>query len=114
MTRFSSTTLLVLAFLLFISPGRQPVLASPGADFYDEPGVRLLNQPLSEYRARRQKLMSEIKDGIVVILGNVEEPDGEARYRQNNWMAYLTGVRTPGAALIGRRTRDRFHPAARS
>jgi Xaa-Pro aminopeptidase len=101
MTRFSSTTRLVLAFLLFISFGRQPVCAAPGTDFYDEPGVRLLNQPVSEYRGRRQKLMSEIKDGIVVILGNVEEDDDSgARYRQNNWMAYLTGVRTPGAALM--------------
>jgi len=72
-----------------------------GADFYDEPGVRLLNQPVSDYRARRQRLLSEIKDGVVVILGNVEEDAGvEARYRQNNWMAYLTGVRTPEAALM--------------
>jgi Xaa-Pro aminopeptidase len=75
--------------------------AAPVADFYDEPGVRLLNQPVSEYRARRQKLMEEIKDGVVVILGNVEEDMGvEMRYRQSNWMAYLTGVRTPGAALM--------------
>jgi len=72
-----------------------------GADFYDEPGVRLLNQPIGDYRARRQRLLSEIKDGVVVILGNVEEGAGvEARYRQNNWMAYLTGVRTPQAALM--------------
>lgn len=72
-----------------------------GADFYDEPGVRLLNQPMGDYRARRQRLLSEIKDGVVVILGNVEEDAGvEARYRQNNWMAYLTGVRTPEAALM--------------
>jgi len=72
-----------------------------GADFYDEPGVRLLNQSIGEYRVRRQKLLSEIKDGVVVILGNVEEGAGvEARYRQNNWMAYLTGVRTPEAALM--------------
>jgi Xaa-Pro aminopeptidase len=75
--------------------------AAGAADYWDEPGVRLLNQPLSEYRARRQKLMSEIKDGVVVILGNVEEDAGiEARYRQNNWMAYLTGVRTPGSAVM--------------
>lgn len=77
------------------------VFAAPDKDYWDEPGVRLLNQPLSEYRARRQKLMSEIKDGVVVILGNVEEDAGvEARYRQNNWMAYLTGVRTPGSAVM--------------
>jgi Xaa-Pro aminopeptidase len=75
--------------------------AASAGDFYDEPGVRLLNQPVAEYRARRQKLMSEIKDGVVVVLGNVEEDGGiEARYRQNNWMAYLTGVRTPGASLL--------------
>jgi Xaa-Pro aminopeptidase len=80
--------------------GRDPRAKTAFADFYDEPGIRLLNQPITEYRERRQKLMSEIKDGIVVILGNVEEDAGvEARYRQNNWMAYMTGVRTPCAAL---------------
>jgi Xaa-Pro aminopeptidase len=75
--------------------------AATAADFWDEPGVRLLNQPIAEYRARRQKLMEQVKDGVVVILGNVEESAGvEARYRQNNWMAYLTGVRTPGSAVL--------------
>jgi Xaa-Pro aminopeptidase len=71
------------------------------SDFYDEPGTRLLNQPVTEYRARRARLLSEIKDGVVVILGNVEEDLGiEMRYRQNNWFAYLTGVRTPDAAVM--------------
>jgi Xaa-Pro aminopeptidase len=75
--------------------------AADGPDYYDEPGVRLLNQPVSEYRARRQRLLDGIKDGVVVILGNVEEDMGvEMRYRQNNWFAYLTGVRTPDAALL--------------
>jgi Xaa-Pro aminopeptidase len=101
MTQIRLTTHLLILLLLFVGFGCQLVLASSGADYYDEPGVRLLNQPLSEYRARRQKLMSEVKDGIVVILGNVEEETGtEVRYRQNNWMAYLTGVRTPGAVLM--------------
>jgi Xaa-Pro aminopeptidase len=100
MTLFRSATRLLLSFLLFASFGGQLALGLPVADFYDEPGVRLLNQPLSEYRARRQKLMSEIKDGIVVILGNVEDDESQTRYRQNNWMAYLTGVRTPGAAVM--------------
>jgi Xaa-Pro aminopeptidase len=87
--------------LLIASFSASLVFAAPDKDFWDEPGVRLLNQPLAEYRARRQKLMSEIKDGIVVILGNVEESAGvEARYRQNNSMAYLTGVRTPGSAVM--------------
>ena len=71
------------------------------SDFYDEAGVRLLNQPVAEYRARRQRLLDEIKDGVVLILGNVEEDMGvEMRYRQNNWFAYLTGVRTPDAAVL--------------
>src|SRR5919106_1109825 len=75
--------------------------AAPAPDFYDEPGVRLLNQPIAEYQARRQKLLSQIKDGVVVVLGNVEESMGvEMRYRQNNWFAYLTGVRTPDAAVM--------------
>src|SRR5437868_7840672 len=92
---------LLLAFVFAAAPFQFAVHAATGVDFYDEPGVRLLNQPVSEYRSRRQKLMSEIKDGVVVVLGNVEEDAGiEARYRQNNWMAYLTGVRTPGASLL--------------
>lgn len=87
--------LLVSAFSSFISS------AAPDSDSYDEPGVRLLNQPVTEYRARRARLLSEIKDGIVVVLGSTEESMGvEMRYRQNNWMAYLTGVRTPDAALL--------------
>lgn len=86
--------LLTFAFLAQAIPAAR-------AEDYDEPGVRLLHQPLSDYRARRQMLMSEIKDGVVVILGNVEEDTGiEQRYRQNNWMGYLTGVRAPGAAVL--------------
>jgi Xaa-Pro aminopeptidase len=95
--------MLLLLALLLIAALSQTLAAAAATDydFYDEPGVRLLNQPVTEYRARRQRLMEQIKDGVVVILGNVEESAGvEGRYRQNNWMAYLTGVRTPGAALV--------------
>ncbi len=91
----------IVALLVVCVQGNVLAGAFFAADFYDEPGVRLLNQPMGDYRARRQRLLSEIKDGVVVILGNVEEDAGvEARYRQNNWMAYLTGVRTPEAALM--------------
>jgi Xaa-Pro aminopeptidase len=92
-----------LLALLVLSNGfsAHSISAMPGGDFYDEPGIRLLNQPVTEYRKRRAALMNGVKDGIVVVLGNVEEDNGiEARYRQNNWMAYLTGVRTPGAAVM--------------
>lgn len=102
MKPFRTAPLLIIATLLLTGLSAPLALSAARAtDFYDEPGARLLNQPVSEYRARRQKLMEEIKDGIVLILGNVEESTGvEARYRQNNWMAYLTGVRTPGAAVM--------------
>jgi Xaa-Pro aminopeptidase len=87
--------LLLCVFVPFTSS------AATDSDFWDEPGVRLLNQPVGEYRARRAKLLSQIKDGVVVVLGNVEEETGiEMRYRQNNWFAYLTGVRTPDAAVM--------------
>lgn len=95
-----SASLLLIAALLLSCLHVAPPLAA-AADFYDEPGVRLTNQPVGEYRDRRRRLLEEIKDGVVVLLGNREESLGvEARFRQNNWMAYLTGVRTPGAALL--------------
>ena len=93
--------LCLLSTLVFALAPFGFVLRAEAADYYDEPGVRLLNQPITEYRARRARLMNEIKDGVVVVLGNVEEDNGiEARYRQNNWMAYLPGVRTPGSSLL--------------
>ncbi|OLE50754.1 MAG: hypothetical protein AUG51_26760 [Acidobacteria bacterium 13_1_20CM_3_53_8] len=97
--RVASSALALFLLALIISPVASKATAE--SNYWDEPGVRLLNQPLSEYRARRQALLSQITDGVVVILGNEEESLGvEARYRQNNWMAYLTGVRTPGAAIV--------------
>lgn len=95
------TSLLLFSLLLLSAPSNALFAQAQEKDFWDEPGVRLLSQPVGEYHARRQKLMDQVKDGVVVILGNVEEDAGiEARYRQNNWMAYLTGVRTPEAAVM--------------
>jgi Xaa-Pro aminopeptidase len=84
----------------------------------------LIEQPPSEYKARRKALMERIKvadagavlvrprggDGaaegsrrasgpVVVLVGETEEHD-DGRYRQLNDFAYLTGVETPHAALI--------------
>jgi len=62
---------------------------------------KLANIPKSEYAARRQKLLSQIKDGIVVMVGAREEDLGEVgRFRQHNDFMYLTGVQTPAAYLI--------------
>jgi hypothetical protein len=71
------------------------------ATITDSPStLSLMNQPLSEYQSRRRKLLDHYQDGAVVILGAVEEEEGTVRYRQNNWMAYFTGVSTPNAALL--------------
>ncbi len=64
-------------------------------------GDMLANQPKAEYQARRQTLMSQIKDGVVVLVGAREEDLGEVgRFRQKNDFMYLTGVETPGSYLI--------------
>jgi Xaa-Pro aminopeptidase len=94
-----TASLLIFALLLLINSSPR---TSATIKVSKEQEVRLLlNQPVADYHARRQALMDRIKDGIVVILGNVEDDTGvEARYRQNNWMAYLTGVGTPDSALL--------------
>ena len=62
---------------------------------------RVSDQSKSEYRARRQKLMEQIKDGIVVLVGAREEDFGEVgRFRQRNDLMYLTGAEIPAAYLI--------------
>jgi Xaa-Pro aminopeptidase len=87
---------------------------------------RLLDQPVSEYKARRKALMDRVKelegagggavkpepkggDGaqtapkargpVIVLVGETDEPE-DARFRQSNYFAYLTGVDSPGASLI--------------
>ncbi len=61
----------------------------------------LANQPLSEYKARRVRLMDHIKEGVIVLGGAFEADFGEVgRFRQNNYFQYLTGVETPGSHLI--------------
>ncbi|HYE75111.1 MAG TPA: aminopeptidase P N-terminal domain-containing protein, partial [Blastocatellia bacterium] len=65
------------------------------------PEPMLANQPLSEYKTRRQKLMEQIKDGVIVLGGAHESDFGEVgRFRQNNFFQYLSGVETPAAALV--------------
>src|SRR5215510_9611048 len=74
------------------------VLVLPSAAANNE---KLANIPKSEYRTRRQKLLSQIKDGIIVMVGAREEDLGEVgRFRQHNDFMYLTGVQTPAAYLI--------------
>lgn len=86
-----------------------------------EPTPRLLiAQPVEDYQARRRALMERIKtaelDGgpasgsvfsgrsrsrePIVVLRGADSPDLESKFRQDNNLAYLTGVETPYAFLI--------------
>lgn len=87
------TFLSFIALTLFSFNATQKTSAAP------EP--MLANQPLSEYKTRRQKLMEQIKDGVVVLGGAHESDFGEVgRFRQSNYFQYLTGVETPAAAVV--------------
>lgn len=77
------------------------VVAPPSFNSSAAPEPLLANQPLSEYKARRQRLMEQVKDGVIVIGGAHEDDFGDAgRFRQNNYFQYLTGVETPAAYLV--------------
>jgi Xaa-Pro aminopeptidase len=89
--------LLSTLLLAFLTPAK--LGASPSAPASND--ERLANQPLAVYKARRDRLLSEIKDGIIVLVGAREEDFGEAgRFRQYNDFMYLTGVETPAAYLL--------------
>ena len=76
-----------------VSPVTQPARAAD-----DE---RLAGVAKSEYRTRRQQLMSRIKDGVVVVIGARDDEFGEVgRFRQKNDFMYLTGDETPNATLL--------------
>jgi Xaa-Pro aminopeptidase len=92
--KITQRALLFLTLALIVAGG----VALPGIAAADD---QLANIPKSEYRARRQKLIDQIKDGVVVMIGAREEDFGEVgRFRQLNDFMYLTGVQTPGAYLI--------------
>ena len=75
---------------------------APSLSRADAPnGDKLAGIPRAEYRARRQKLMEQVKDGLVVLVGAREDEFGEVgRFRQKNDFMYLTGVETPAAYLM--------------
>lgn len=85
-------------------------------------GARSLGLPLSEYQSRRRELMQRVRTATqgpntnananatpfrrsggsrpVIVLRGADDPDIEARFRQTNDFAYLTGVDVPGAYLV--------------
>jgi Xaa-Pro aminopeptidase len=52
-----------------------------------------------DFEARRNKLMAQIGDGILVLQG-AELPEGYIKFRQDNNFYYLTGVEIPDAVLV--------------
>jgi Xaa-Pro aminopeptidase len=96
--RVSLTATLVLLMAALATPA----LVNPAHTAHAAAqGDRLAGQPKSEYRARRQKLMGQVKNGIVVLIGAREDEFGEVgRFRQKNDFMYLTGVQTPSAFMM--------------
>jgi len=94
MKRTSTKRTLAFAIIALIASA----LALPATAWGND---KLANIPKSEYGARRQRLLAQIKDGIVVMVGAREEDLGEVgRFRQHNDFMYLTGVQTPAAYLL--------------
>ncbi|HKP12158.1 MAG TPA: Xaa-Pro peptidase family protein, partial [Blastocatellia bacterium] len=86
------------AFAAFIILGAMSPATPPAGATADD---RLAGIAKAEYRARRQQLMSRIKDGVVVVIGARADEFGEVgRFRQKNDFMYLTGVETPGSTLV--------------
>jgi Xaa-Pro aminopeptidase len=89
------TTFCLCGLLLIAGP--LSARFTPGANADEE----LAHQPKSEYQSRRQKLMEQLKDGVIVLIGAHEDEFGEVgRFRQKNDFMYLTGVETPSAYLL--------------
>src|SRR5215510_1449757 len=55
--------------------------------------------PAEEFAARRARVISQIGDGVAIVLGTTEPP-GEMPFRQNNQFFYLTGLAEPRASVI--------------
>ena len=53
----------------------------------------------AEYAARRSRLMSQIGDGVAIVLG-ASTPASDVAFRQGHDFFYLTGVEMPDAVLV--------------
>ncbi|HWE37451.1 MAG TPA: aminopeptidase P N-terminal domain-containing protein [Isosphaeraceae bacterium] len=91
----------IAPILLVLLPTIAPPSPLRAQDAAAEAGL-LLGQPRADYKSRRRALMDRIQgdDPRAVVVVRGEGPAGDAKYRQNNAFAYLTGVETPGACLI--------------
>src|SRR5437773_2243304 len=53
----------------------------------------------ADFRARRARVCEAIGEDLALLVG-IDEPQDYRRPRQHNNFYYLTGVETPGAALV--------------
>ena len=96
MSKFNQSRIVCAALLITLLAGA--ALTRPVAAVDDN---KIANQPRNDYRARRQRLMEQLKDGVIVLIGAREEDLGEVgRFRQKNDFMYLTGVQTPAAYMM--------------
>lgn len=95
-------TIMVAIILLTITINGKSDLAYAQSAATSVEVTQLLGQPTTEYRARRQKLMEKITDGIVVLFGQEEDSElgVDSKFRQYDNFMYLTGVEVPGSMLI--------------
>jgi Xaa-Pro aminopeptidase len=89
----------------FLRPGRSALLflalLSAPVAAQEAPDAALAGQTAAAFQARRQALMEELSDGVVVLIGAKADEFGEyERFRQENDFFYLTGLERPGAALL--------------
>ena len=56
------------------------------------------------YQLRRQKLVQQVKNGLILLLGNIDSPFNSAdncyRFRQDSSFLYFTGLDQPGLATL--------------
>jgi Xaa-Pro aminopeptidase len=62
-------------------------------------GIALDRQPNADYHARREALAKKA-GGVVVLVAPLEGSDAVYAFRQDDNFYYLSGITTPGAALL--------------
>ncbi len=90
----SSAVVILSFFLLCVGTARYAAETSSAVPM-------LAEQPLADFKARRDRLRQQLTDGIVLVPGRVEESLGvNEKFFQDDNFFYLTGVEAPGAVLL--------------
>lgn len=80
--------------LLFVWTARHAAETPPSVPM-------LAEQPLADFKARREQLRRRLTDGVVLVPGRIEDSLGvNEKFFQDDNFFYLTGVEAPGATLL--------------